>query len=89
MDLKCGIDKAVNSVVDELKKNTRKITTPAETAQVASLAANGDTEVGKMISEGMQKVGSEGVITSSGCLPFKIVPMKSGASSVSRSTVPT
>ena len=63
MDLKRGIDKAVTSVVDELKKNTRKITTPAETAQVASLAANGDSEIGKMISEAMQKVGNEGVIT--------------------------
>ena len=63
MDLKRGIDKAVTSVVDELKKNTRKITTPAETAQVASLAANGDFEIGKMISEAMQKVGNEGVIT--------------------------
>ena len=63
MDLKRGVDKAVNAVVEELKKNTRKITTPAETAQVASLAANGDTEIGKMISEAMQKVGNEGVIT--------------------------
>ncbi len=63
MDLKRGIDRAVNSVVEELKKNTRKITTPAETAQVASLAANGDSEIGKMISEAMQKVGNEGVIT--------------------------
>ncbi len=63
MDLKRGIDKAVNAVVEELKKNSRKITTPAETAQVGSIASNGDTEVGKMISEAMQKVGNEGVIT--------------------------
>src|SRR5579875_1683143 len=63
MDLKRGIDKAVNAVVEEVKKNSRKITTPAETAQVGSLAANGDTEVGRMISEAMQKVGNEGVIT--------------------------
>jgi chaperonin GroEL len=63
MDLKRGVDKAVNAVVEELKKNSRKITTPAETAQVGSIAANGDTEVGKMISEAMQKVGNEGVIT--------------------------
>ncbi|HJS86814.1 MAG TPA: chaperonin GroEL [Acetobacteraceae bacterium] len=63
MDLKRGIDKAVNAVVEEVKKNSRKITTPAETAQVGSIAANGDTEVGKMISEAMQKVGNEGVIT--------------------------
>ncbi len=63
MDLKRGVDKAVAAIVEELKKNSRKITTPAETAQVGSLAANGDTEVGKMISEAMQKVGNEGVIT--------------------------
>jgi chaperonin GroEL len=63
MDLKRGIDKAVTAVVDELKKRTRKITTPAETAQVGTISANGDTEIGKMISEAMQKVGNEGVIT--------------------------
>jgi chaperonin GroEL len=63
MDLKRGIDKAVTAVVDELKKHAKKITTPAETAQVGSIASNGDTEVGKMISEAMQKVGNEGVIT--------------------------
>ncbi len=63
MDLKRGIDKAVNAVVEELKHHSRKITTPAETAQVGSLAANGDSEVGRMISEAMQKVGNEGVIT--------------------------
>ena len=63
MDLKRGIDKAVHAVVEELKKHSRKITTPAETAQVGAVAANGDAEVGKMISEAMQKVGNEGVIT--------------------------
>jgi chaperonin GroEL len=63
MDLKRGIDKAVQAVVDELKKRTKKITTPAETAQVGAIAANGETEIGKMISEAMQKVGNEGVIT--------------------------
>jgi chaperonin GroEL len=63
MDLKRGIDRAVNAVVDELKKRTRKITTPAETAQVGAIAANGEQEIGKMISEAMQKVGNEGVIT--------------------------
>jgi chaperonin GroEL len=63
MDLKRGIDRAVNAVVEELKKNTRKISTPGETAQVATLAANGDAEIGRMISEAMQKVGNEGVIT--------------------------
>src|SRR5262249_11332487 len=54
MDLKRGRDKAVHAVVEELKKPSRKITTPAETAQVGAVAANGDTEVGKMISEAMQ-----------------------------------
>src|SRR6202163_738653 len=63
MDLKRGIDKAVAAVVEELKKKSRKITTPAETAQVGSIAANGETEIGKMISDAMQKVGNEGVIT--------------------------
>ncbi len=63
MDLKRGIDKAVNAVVEELKKRSRKITTPAETAQVGAIAANGETEIGKMISDAMQKVGNEGVIT--------------------------
>jgi chaperonin GroEL len=63
MDLKRGIDKAVFAVVEDLKKHSRKITTPAETAQVGAIAANGETEIGKMISEAMQKVGNEGVIT--------------------------
>jgi chaperonin GroEL len=63
MDLKRGIDRAVNAVVEELKKRTKKITTPGETAQVGAIAANGETEIGKMISEAMQKVGNEGVIT--------------------------
>src|ERR1700744_2494314 len=63
MDLKRGVDRAVQAVVDELKKRSKKITTPAETAQVGAIAANGETEIGKMISDAMQKVGNEGVIT--------------------------
>jgi len=63
MDLKRGIDKAVQAVVDELKQRSRKITTPSETAQVGAIAANGEAEIGKMISDAMQKVGNEGVIT--------------------------
>ncbi len=63
MDLKRGVDRAVQAVVDELKNHTRKISTPAETAQVGAVAANGDAEIGKMIAEAMQKVGNEGVIT--------------------------
>nr|WP_294915072.1 chaperonin GroEL [uncultured Neokomagataea sp.] len=63
MDLKRGIDKAVGVVVAELQNNTRKMTSPAEIAQVGTISANGETEVGEMISSAMQKVGSEGVIT--------------------------
>ncbi len=63
MDLKRGVDKAVAAVVEELKKKSRKITTPAETAQVGTISANGESDIGRMISEAMQKVGNEGVIT--------------------------
>jgi chaperonin GroEL len=63
MDLKRGVDRAVAAIVEELKKRSKKITTPAETAQVGAIAANGENEIGKMISEAMQKVGNEGVIT--------------------------
>jgi chaperonin GroEL len=63
MDLKRGIDKAVVALVEELKKRSRKITTQAETAQVGTISANGEAEIGKMIAEAMQKVGNEGVIT--------------------------
>jgi chaperonin GroEL len=63
MDLRRGIDKAVTAVVEELKKRTKKITTPSETAQVGTISANGETEIGEMISKAMQKVGNEGVIT--------------------------
>jgi chaperonin GroEL len=63
MDLRRGIDRAVVAVVEELKKRTKKITTPSETAQVGTISANGETEIGDMISKAMQKVGNEGVIT--------------------------
>jgi chaperonin GroEL len=63
MDLRRGIDKAVIAVVEELKKRTKKITTPSETAQVGTISANGESEIGDMISKAMQKVGNEGVIT--------------------------
>jgi chaperonin GroEL len=63
MDLRRGIDKAVAVVVEELKKRSKKITTPAETAQVGTISANGESEIGEMISKAMQKVGNEGVIT--------------------------
>ena len=63
MDLKRGVDKAVAALVEELAKRTKKITTEAETAQVGTISANGEAEIGRMIAEAMQKVGNEGVIT--------------------------
>src|SRR6202021_2732517 len=63
MDVKRGVDKAVVALVEELKKRSKKITTQSETAQVGTISANGDVDVGKMIAEAMQKVGNEGVIT--------------------------
>ena len=63
MDLKRGVDMAVASIVAELKNRTKKITTESETAQVGTISANGESEIGRMISEAMQKVGNEGVIT--------------------------
>src|SRR4051794_13994130 len=63
MDLKRGVDKAVTALVTELEKRSKKITTQAETAQVGTISANGEVEIGRMIAEAMQKVGNEGVIT--------------------------
>ncbi|MGB5802366.1 MAG: chaperonin GroEL, partial [Mesorhizobium sp.] len=63
MDLKRGIDKAVDAVVTELKANARKITKNDEIAQVGTISANGDAEIGRFLAEAMQKVGNEGVIT--------------------------
>ena len=63
MDLKRGVDMAVAAVVTELQARSKKITTEAETAQVGTISANGESEIGRMIAEAMQKVGNEGVIT--------------------------
>ena len=63
MDLKRGIDQAVQAVVDQLKSKSKKVTNNEEIAQVGTVSANGDTEIGKMIAEAMEKVGKEGVIT--------------------------
>src|SRR5690606_6116230 len=63
MDLKRGIDKAVEAVVAELKTNARKVTKNDEIAQVGTISANGDAEIGRFLAEAMQKVGNEGVIT--------------------------
>src|SRR5437016_2344230 len=63
MDLKRGIDIAVGAVVKDIEKRAKKVGSSSEVAQVGTLAANGDSKVGKMIAEATQKVGNEGVIT--------------------------
>lgn len=63
MDLRRGTQAAVEAVVDFLKKNKRDITTSEEISQVATISANGDTHIGKILSSAMEKVGKEGVIT--------------------------
>jgi chaperonin GroEL len=63
MDLKRGVEKAVIKVVEEIKASSKKVTTNQEIAQVGSISANGDTEIGDMIAKAMEKVGNEGVIT--------------------------
>ncbi len=63
MDLKRGIDLAVEAVVEELKKNSKKVTSNAEIAQVGTISANGDKEIGDYLAKAMEKVGNEGVIT--------------------------
>src|SRR3954452_11163172 len=63
MDLKRGIDKAVGQVVEEIQKRAKKVRNSEEIAQVGTISANGETAIGKMIAEAMQKGGNEGVIT--------------------------
>jgi chaperonin GroEL len=63
MDLKRGIDIAVAAVVEDIKKRSKKVASSSEVAQVGTISSNGDSNVGKMIAEAMQKVGNEGVIT--------------------------
>ena len=63
MDLKRGIDLAVDAVVKELKTNARKISNNSEIIQVGTISANGDPEIGRYLAEAMEKVGNEGVIT--------------------------
>ena len=63
MDLKRGVDLAVESVVEHLKANSKKVTSNEEIAQVGTISANGDTEIGDFLAKAMQKVGNEGVIT--------------------------
>ena len=63
MDLKRGIDTAVSAVVDSIAKQSRPVANSDEVAQVGTISANGESEIGKQISDAMQKVGNEGVIT--------------------------
>jgi chaperonin GroEL len=63
MDLKRGIDMAVDAVVKDIQKRSKKVSTNDEIAQVGTISANGDTEIGRMLAEAMKKVGNEGVIT--------------------------
>ncbi|HEY4106441.1 MAG TPA: chaperonin GroEL [Polyangiaceae bacterium] len=63
MEIKRGIDKSVEAIVEQLKKSAKSTKDPNEIAQVGTVSANGDTTVGKLLSEAMEKVGKEGVIT--------------------------
>jgi chaperonin GroEL len=63
MDLKRGVDLAVHAIVEDLKKNSKKVTSNDEIAQVATISANGDAEIGRFLADAMKKVGNEGVIT--------------------------
>jgi chaperonin GroEL len=63
MDLKRGVDLAVEAIVADLKKNSKNVTSNEEIAQVGAIAANGDVEIGRFIADAMKKVGNEGVIT--------------------------
>ncbi len=63
MDLKRGVDLAVTAVIEELKAKSKKVTSSDEIAQVGTISANGDTEIGQMIAKAMKKVGNDGVIT--------------------------
>jgi chaperonin GroEL len=63
MDLKRGVDKAVEAIVADLKANSKQVTSNDEIAQVATISANGDAEIGRFLADAMKKVGNEGVIT--------------------------
>src|SRR5438874_4585672 len=63
MDLKRGVDLAVNVIVEDLKKHSKAVTSNEEIAQVGTISANGDSEIGRFLAEAMKKVGNEGVIT--------------------------
>jgi chaperonin GroEL len=63
MDLKRGVDLAVSAIVEDLKKHSKAVTSNEEIAQVGTISANGDSEIGRFLAEAMKKVGNEGVIT--------------------------
>ena len=63
MDLKRGVDLAVNAIVEDLKRHSKAVTSNEEIAQVGTISANGDSEIGRFIADAMKKVGNEGVIT--------------------------
>src|SRR5262249_23084264 len=63
MDLKRGIDLAVEAIVKDLEENAKKVTSNDEIAQIGTISANGDAEIGRFLAEAMKKVGNEGVIT--------------------------
>jgi chaperonin GroEL len=63
MDLKRGVDMAINAVVKDIQKRSKKVSTNDEIAQVGTISANGDAEIGRMLAEAMKKVGNDGVIT--------------------------
>src|SRR5712671_6690277 len=63
MDLKRGVDMAVNVIVEDVRKRSRKVSTNEEIAQIATVSANGDDEIGRMMAQAMQRVGNDGVIT--------------------------
>jgi chaperonin GroEL len=63
MDLRRGVDMAVNAIVSDIQKRSKKVSTNDEIAQIGTVSANGDAEIGRMLAEAMKKVGNEGVIT--------------------------
>ena len=63
MDLKRGVDRAIEAVVEDLKTHSKKVTSNEEIAQVATVSANGDVEIGHFIPDAMKRVGNEVVIT--------------------------
>src|SRR5205085_10575228 len=63
MDLKRGVDLAIQAIVEDLKKHSKAVTSNEEIAQVGTISANGDSEIGRFIADAMQKVGNEGMLT--------------------------